>query len=155
RDLRAQVAEGRVREDLYFRLGRPVVALPPLRDRPEEVAWHVERAVRAVGPDLALHASLVEACLLRHWPGNVRDLLAEVRTAAIEAASDGRPSVEAKHLSASAGQRFERASDPGRPDAAAPTPDERSPRPPWPEADALRSALREENGNISATARRL
>jgi transcriptional regulator with PAS, ATPase and Fis domain len=37
RDLRGEVAKGRFREDLYFRIGRPEVRLPPLRERLEEM----------------------------------------------------------------------------------------------------------------------
>jgi len=89
RDLRALVEAGRFRQDLYFRLGRPDVRLPPLRDRAEEIAFHVVAAVRSVGGGLVADASLVEACLLRAWPGNVRELLVEVAQAAQIAAIGG------------------------------------------------------------------
>ncbi len=145
RDLRAQVADGKLREDLYFRIGRPAVALPALRDRLEEIPWYIVRALRGVSGDLAPHVSLIEECLLRHWPGNVRELIAEVRTAAVEAASAERKVVEARHLARTAGQRF----TPEAPSEA--------PRPPAgpPDVDTIRRALRESDGNISAAARSL
>ncbi|WP_437675879.1 sigma 54-interacting transcriptional regulator [Sorangium sp. So ce131] len=116
KDLRAQVAAGKLREDLYFRIGVPAVTLPPLRERPEEIPWLLDRAVQQVraavgaprgagpGDEAALwpHTSLVEACLLRRWPGNVRELLAEVRAAAQIATEEGG-AVLARHLSPTAG----------------------------------------------------
>lgn len=79
RDLRAEVAAGRFREDLYFRLAVIPVHLPSLRERREDVLplarhflakWNTElsRQLNGWTPD-------VEAYLLKHnWPGNVREL---------------------------------------------------------------------------------
>jgi transcriptional regulator with PAS, ATPase and Fis domain len=114
RDLRDEVTSGRMREDLYFRLGRPELTLPPLRRRPEEVAFLLETEARKVAPGLGVHVSLVEACLLRPWPGNIRELLVETRAAAQTALLRGAPRVEARHLSPLAGHAF-RAGDPGQP----------------------------------------
>jgi transcriptional regulator with GAF, ATPase, and Fis domain len=47
--------------------------------------------------------SLIEACLLRIWPGNIRELTAEVRSAAQAALASDSPRLEAKHLSPQAG----------------------------------------------------
>ena len=103
RDLRAEISAGRFREDLYFRISKPEAVVPPLRQRPEEMPWLLERALRGVSPELSTHSSLVEACLLRHWPGNVRELLAEARATAQEALGRGSRRVEAQHLDARAG----------------------------------------------------
>ncbi len=79
RDLRAEVAAGRFREDLYFRLAVIPVHLPPLRERPEDVlplARHflASRGAALGRPQLRFAAG-VEDALLRHpWPGNVREL---------------------------------------------------------------------------------
>ncbi|MFP2911852.1 sigma 54-interacting transcriptional regulator, partial [Pyxidicoccus sp. 3LFB2] len=89
RDLRALVSAGKLREDLYFRIGRPQVTLPPLRQRPEELALLLQRAVQQLSAELGLHVTLVEACLLRPWPGNVRELLVEARSAAQTALLQG------------------------------------------------------------------
>jgi transcriptional regulator with PAS, ATPase and Fis domain len=104
RDLRAAVAAGLFREDLYYRIGRPEVALPPLRERLEEVPSHVARTLAPLGlaPDLAL----IEECLLRPWPGNVRELCAELRAAAALARSQGDDTVRPQHLAPAAGQRL-------------------------------------------------
>jgi DNA-binding NtrC family response regulator len=117
RDLRDEVTGGRMREDLYFRLGRPELTLPPLRRRPEEVAFLLENEVRKVAPGLGVHVSLVEACLLRPWPGNIRELLVEARAAAQTALLRGAPRVEARHLSPLAGHAF-RVGEPDQPSPA-------------------------------------
>ena len=88
KDLRAEVTSGRFREDLYFRIGRPELCLPPLRERPEEIPWLVHQAAQSVSSADTPHAAsaeLVEACLLRPWPGNVRELLVEIRAATLAA----------------------------------------------------------------------
>lgn len=73
------IAEGRLREDLYYRLAVCVARIPALRERPEDVpllALHVlERSRTRYGlPALRLSPD-AEAALLAHpWPGNVREL---------------------------------------------------------------------------------
>lgn len=154
RNLRAEVASGRFREDLYFRLSRPEVEVPPLRRRLEEIPTHIERTLRGVDPALSAHSSLVEACLLLHWPGNVRELLAEVRGAAQNALGQGSPKVEAGHLSAQAGQAIERGSGPQPLCALAHHPAiARAGNRPPPERAQVEAALAQAQGNISAAAR--
>lgn len=103
RSLAAEVAAGRLREDLYYRIGRPSERVPALRERGEEIPWLLHGELERVNPGLSLHASFVEACLLRHWPGNVRELLVELRTAVQEASAGSSPRLRAEHLSPSAG----------------------------------------------------
>jgi DNA-binding NtrC family response regulator len=161
KDLRALVAAGTLREDLYFRVGRPAVTLPALRNRPEEIPALIaqELAKMVAGP--SAHVSLIEQCLLRPWPGNVRELLAEVRTAA-QAAYAAGTRVEARHLAATAGSVFGGA----MPEARAVPPDEPSSPPSdgpskrMPQMDLewrrrIEDALRASAGNIAATARAL
>ena len=79
RDLEADVAAGRFREDLLYRLNVLELALPALRDRPEDILALARRFLaffardaRRAPPDLSPAA---EAALVRHpWPGNVREL---------------------------------------------------------------------------------
>jgi DNA-binding NtrC family response regulator len=104
-DLRARASSGQFRQDLYFRLGKPVVVVPPLRERLEDVPFLVERALTQLTPPRRPHASLVEASLRRVWPGNVRELLREIADAAGRV-SDGER-VRAEHLDARAGCAFE------------------------------------------------
>jgi DNA-binding NtrC family response regulator len=76
RDLGAEAASGRFRRDLYFRLNGITLAIPPLRERPEEILALAEHFLvqfaRRNPPTLSREAT---AWLLRHtWPGNIREL---------------------------------------------------------------------------------
>jgi len=143
-DLRAAVGAGRFREDLFFRIGRPEVVLPPLRDRAEEIPWLVDAELARVRPGLSAHVTLVEACLCRRWPGNVRELLGEIRRAAHQALADERTSVEARDLAPTAGIGFEaaRAGASIAPSTA-------------PGRAAIEDALRANSGNVTGAARTL
>jgi NtrC-family two-component system response regulator AlgB len=79
RDLAAEVAAGRFREDLFYRLNVIEIELPPLRQRPRDIlplAGHLLRFfARQTGKDVRAFAPEAEAALARHqWPGNVREL---------------------------------------------------------------------------------
>ncbi|KAA0253764.1 MAG: sigma-54-dependent Fis family transcriptional regulator [Acidobacteria bacterium] len=79
RDLRGEVAAGRFREDLYYRLNVVSVGMPPLRDRREDVPLLVEhfvaRAERRHGTRVRpFPASVLRRLVDYPWPGNVREL---------------------------------------------------------------------------------
>lgn len=79
RDLKREVAEGRFREDLYYRLAVVPVEVPPLRDRREDVPALIEHFVRRCAERLdrqpiELDAAALELLVRYHWPGNVREL---------------------------------------------------------------------------------
>jgi DNA-binding NtrC family response regulator len=79
-DIRAEVAEGRFREDLLYRLNTVEIHLPPLRDRPEDIpalAMHfLKRLAGKYGKRklLGLERESVQALLEHAWPGNIREL---------------------------------------------------------------------------------
>jgi DNA-binding NtrC family response regulator len=76
-DLERRVREGRFREDLFYRVNVVSVAVPPLRDRREDIAWLLERFFDQFNTDgeLAGVSGLAEEAALQHgWPGNVREL---------------------------------------------------------------------------------
>jgi DNA-binding NtrC family response regulator len=104
RDLREAVVAGSFREDLYYRIGRPEMRLPPLRERPEEIPYLITEKLRAAGR--VAEPSLVETCLLRPWPGNVRELHAEVRASAARAVAEKSDVVLPRHLDDRAGMRL-------------------------------------------------
>ncbi|MBS1858761.1 MAG: sigma-54-dependent Fis family transcriptional regulator [Acidobacteria bacterium] len=79
RDLKQRVAEGRFREDLYYRLNAFPIELPPLRERPGDIRrlarFFLERAARNMGKSGVELSPEAESALMAYaWPGNVREL---------------------------------------------------------------------------------
>jgi DNA-binding NtrC family response regulator len=92
-DLRREMAAGRFREDLFYRLNVIELQVPPLGDRPEDVIPLAERFLRDLSP--APTGSLwrldpdAREVLIRHsWPGNVRELENTLRRAVLVASGD-------------------------------------------------------------------
>jgi transcriptional regulator with PAS, ATPase and Fis domain len=78
-DLKRMVAKGTFREDLYYRLNVLSLALPPLRDRPEDIPVLMEhfltRHFHLRGEDMpAISQDMKDAFVRYRWPGNVREL---------------------------------------------------------------------------------
>ena len=89
RDLWTEVRAGRFREDLYFRLQVFPIVLPPLRDRPEDVAPLARHLMRRLGgPEHVLDDEAKKALEAHDWPGNVRELLNVLRRASLFASGD-------------------------------------------------------------------
>jgi DNA-binding NtrC family response regulator len=109
KDIKALVARGEFREDLYFRIQGAHIHLPPLRDRREDipriVRHAIARAATAASPGMPV-PDITDAAMMRltayAWPGNVRQLLNVVQnmvvTAIGEAAADGKPATGAMVL---------------------------------------------------------
>ena len=89
--------------DLSKRLAGQVIAIPPLRDRPDEMAYLVEDAVRGAESGLQIHSTLIESCLLRPWPGNTRELVSEVSRTAHTVAAQGKNNLRGEDLDNDAG----------------------------------------------------
>ncbi|MBT9556138.1 MAG: sigma 54-interacting transcriptional regulator [Myxococcales bacterium] len=83
-DLRAAVAAGSFRDDLYARLAEWTIAIPALEARRADIPPLVSTFV---GPDVTLHPDALEALLIAPWPHNVRGLRAAVRQADVRARS--------------------------------------------------------------------
>jgi Nif-specific regulatory protein len=88
RDLRAAVERGSFREDLYYRLQVFEIALPPLRDRREDILPLAEEFLVEIGrafgrPPAGISREARDRLLLYHWPGNVRELRNTLERAAI------------------------------------------------------------------------
>jgi DNA-binding NtrC family response regulator len=141
--LRDEVAAGRFREDLYYRIGRPEVVVPPLRERIDEIPWFVASLLRAVDAGLSASVDVIEACALRAWPGNVRELQREITRAAHRALEAGSATVESEHLLDDAGAAV-----------TAPPAARRAGLSRWSDDD-IRRELAANGGNVRATARAL
>ncbi len=75
RDLKAEVAAGRFRADLYYRLAVVPVHVPALRERAEDIPVLARHFFQQSGqPDFPLTDELVRRLLAHDWPGNVREL---------------------------------------------------------------------------------
>ncbi|HZV83146.1 MAG TPA: sigma-54 dependent transcriptional regulator, partial [Geobacteraceae bacterium] len=102
RRLEDEVASGRFREDLFFRLNVFVIPLPPLRERPEDIPilaeYFLERYCRRFGKEVKGVSSGVLGVLTAYgWPGNVRELENIIERGVI--LCDG-PVLTAEHLPA-------------------------------------------------------
>jgi DNA-binding NtrC family response regulator len=78
-DLAAEIAAGRFREDLFYRLNTVVLHLPPLRDRPQDIRPLAEHYLQRFSekyrrPFEGFDRSAVQAIASHLWPGNVREL---------------------------------------------------------------------------------
>lgn len=146
--LRAAMAEGRFREDLYYRLSILTLSLPPLRERPEDIeplARHFLRqaAVQFNRNIIDFTPDAIDALCQHVWPGNVRELMSVIRRTVV---ISNRPVIGATDLIGLA--------DPDRtpfvpPASARPLPGSEG------ERLALIGALEHTQENIAETAREL
>jgi propionate catabolism operon transcriptional regulator len=158
RDLRRAVAAGEFREDLYYRLHILPLHIPPLRERPGDVAdiaaEILRRALVRHGAP-GMHALALGAVLPRlqsyGWPGNVRELENVLERVALLYADDTSRAVGDDELAAVMPELFESLSSPPFP---VPTRDLRAARAAREREHVLR-VLAECRGNQSEAARRL
>ncbi|MDZ7344090.1 MAG: sigma-54 dependent transcriptional regulator [candidate division KSB1 bacterium] len=88
RHLKEEVAAGRFREDLYYRLHIVPINLPPLRQRLEDLPVLVDHFLQRLGrelrkPNLQIDPAVLEMMKNYHWPGNVRELENVLERAAV------------------------------------------------------------------------
>jgi len=98
RDLSKRVEERQFREDLYYRLNVFPLTVPPLRDRPEDIALlanvFFERSLQRLGRAMEpLTVDALSRLNAYDWPGNVRELQNVIERSAI-IAEDGRPNLD-------------------------------------------------------------
>jgi DNA-binding NtrC family response regulator len=155
-DLEQRVAEGKFREDLYYRLSVIRIHVPPLRERHEEIphlsTFFLREASERLGkPDIHLSSAVLDVFAQYWWPGNVRQLKNEIQRAVALSTPGG--TVEPSHLSPEIGSSkpaggmspLRRA--PGSANLAAAVEQV--------ERDLIQSALDRSAGNISESARAL
>ena len=148
--LEAMVEDGSFRKDLYYRLNVVNIDVPPLRERPDDVAALARHFLDQLNCEMSRHVTLSDAAIdaLRShdWPGNVRELRNLMERAVVRADDDTLLGPE--HFKLDVG-RAPRASDP--------TPSGESP---WAQLDReeqarIREALKQKLGNISEAAKLL
>lgn len=83
-DLEAAVKEGRFRQDLFHRLGQFRLAVPPLRQRPEDIVALAEHFLSLKAPGKNFSEQAISALLSHPWPGNIRELRNLVAKMAME-----------------------------------------------------------------------
>lgn len=155
KDLRDEISHGRFRADLYYRIGRPTVRIPPLRERLDELPWLLARACTSVDAKLRMPATTVEHLALRPWPGNVRELLQEARRAAHAALHEGSDFVRSENFAPEAGLAFAPVSTPGGSTAPDARDAESAPARTTNELDdaVIEAALDEHGGNVTRAAK--
>jgi two-component system NtrC family response regulator len=94
-DLKAMVAEGSFREDLFYRLNVFAIRLPPLRERREDIPLLVEHFVDKLGGGRRISESAMTLLMDYRFPGNIRELWNIVERASI-LCREG--TIEPKHL---------------------------------------------------------
>jgi two-component system response regulator AtoC len=169
RDLLDEVAAGRFREDLYYRLAVFEIVIPPLRERPDDVpallSEFVRRYARRFGlDDISLSADLIRVLSSRPWPGNAREI--ENTVARLLALSEGGEiGLDAlAHLERRVSKRVTSASSPHDPEPVEPSTssttiasdgDGLRARMATFERDIIEQALKGSRGNNSEAARQL
>lgn len=137
RDLRAMIAEGTFRQDLYYRIHRLSIHVPPLRARVDDIVPLAEHFLRMVAPEVGERSLRDDArgALLGHaWPGNVRELRNVV---GIAAASSPHFEIGADDIE----RALDRVCGPRRPRVV--------------EAASVTQLVEQYGGNLSAAARAL
>ncbi len=124
RDLEVEIEAGRFRRDLYFRIAGAVLAIPPLRERPDEIvelarAFAADAAALAGGSPLAFSEDALAALVQHTWPGNVRELRNTIERAVLLAGDAGITAAELPFASTPATSPPASASAPASAPAAA------------------------------------
>jgi len=154
-----RIADKRFRLDLWARLARWVIRIPPLRERREDIGALAHHFAERYAATPVRFAPDLMVALIRHsWPGNVRELQGLIERLVIAQRLRLLSKLELE-LDPSVFEQFVVAPPPVRPSAslALPTSATDSDRPrsratERPTADALRDALRDRKGNVRATA---
>ena len=105
KDLKAMISRGEFREDLFFRINGSVIAIPPLRERREDIPRIVRHAIAKFQTQLAPNTppmDVTDAAMMRltsySWPGNVRQLLNVVQNMVVMILGEDRPHSAAAKL---------------------------------------------------------
>lgn len=103
RDLHYEVSQGKMREDLYYRLNVVQILVPPLRNRENDLVLLVDHFINMHNKKLGrkIHGAsneLIEYLMEYEWPGNIRELENSIERAIILAANDELKVKDFKHI---------------------------------------------------------
>jgi DNA-binding NtrC family response regulator len=158
RDLEEMVEAGEFREDLFYRLNVVPVWMPPLRERPGDVAMLAKKFTADLGKangraDLALDAAGIAALAAHDWPGNVRELQNLIERLVVFADGDTIAGADVqRELGRRATSRVRPSGPPGAEGGGAPTLDAHRVEA---EKQAIKDALGRAHGNRTQAARLL
>lgn len=92
------VAQGRFREDLYFRLNQIVLKSPPLRDRQDDILFLAQCMARRSIPGITISRDAKRLLEQHSWPGNIRELQNTIERACILIRGTNKPQLLPEHL---------------------------------------------------------
>ncbi len=98
RNLEEEVAAGRFREDLYYRLNRFAIKVPALRERQEDILPLAEEFLRRLLPVAKLSEPAKKFLVSYPWRGNIRELENAIERASVQIRGTTRPLVKVEHL---------------------------------------------------------
>jgi two-component system nitrogen regulation response regulator NtrX len=156
KDLQQEVRQGRFREDLWFRLNVLPIHIPPLRERPEDVAPLVRhfagRCAARLGRSVKFDVGTVPLLAAYGWPGNVRELANIIERLAILATGDTVSAADVARVLPNNGVAVvastQASDEPWRDIALSETLDQY-------ERELIAKALSASRGNVAEAARRL
>ena len=154
RKLRGEIVAGRFREDLYYRLNGLLISLPRLREREDrlQLAHAIVREIAGPGREVRLGAEVLRIVEHHPWPGNIRQLHSVLRTAVALLGACGE--ITAEHLSEDFLEQYREIVS--LPDDSIHAPcDAGQVNLDRLEGIAIRKAIKECGGNLSAAARAL
>jgi transcriptional regulator with PAS, ATPase and Fis domain len=93
-DLRTLVREGKFREDLYYRISKAIVHIPPLRERRDDIPVLVAHFLGKINQSFKTRVPIashrvIDMLSAYHWPGNVRELINVLEQAVLKASNEG------------------------------------------------------------------
>jgi len=104
RDIKRLVAEGKFREDLYYRLAGYEIAVPPLRERVSDIPLLVDHFKRRIAIEMKKESiagpsqSVLDVFAAHEWPGNVRELEQVIRRTVIDSGALVDPAAASRAL---------------------------------------------------------
>ncbi|MDD5007399.1 MAG: sigma 54-interacting transcriptional regulator [Syntrophorhabdaceae bacterium] len=100
-DLKNLLNEGKFRQDLYYRVAKAIIYIPPLRDRREDIPIYIDYFIKKISQSFKMQPKTISDKAMDilynyYWPGNVRELINVLDQTIIKASNDKE--IRAEHL---------------------------------------------------------